>query len=173
MKTKRLFTALMMATMMSCGIILAQSPTLKEKKITEEQRIEMRVKQMQKKLFLDEETSAKFVPLYKEYLEAMKQCMPIPKPAKKEDMQELTDTQIDKMMQEQFANRKKLIEIQETYYSKFKKILNIRQVEALFKHDTPKRINRPGPEKRQTPPLQKNKREKVPAPIEQESAPQD
>ena len=43
MKTKRLFTALMMATMMSCGIILAQ-PGQKEKKLTPEQRIEMQVK---------------------------------------------------------------------------------------------------------------------------------
>lgn len=43
MKTKRLFTALMMATMMSCGIILAQ-PGQKDKKLTPEQRIEMQVK---------------------------------------------------------------------------------------------------------------------------------
>ena len=43
MKTKRLFTALMMATMMSCGIILAQ-PGQKEKKLTPEQRIEMQVR---------------------------------------------------------------------------------------------------------------------------------
>ena len=53
MKTKRLFTALMMATMMSCGIILAQ-PGQKEKKLTPEQRIEMQVKKAQKRLFLDE-----------------------------------------------------------------------------------------------------------------------
>ena len=58
MKTKRLFTALMMATMMSCGIILAQ-PGQKEKKLTPEQRIEMQVKKAQKRLFLDEETAAK------------------------------------------------------------------------------------------------------------------
>ena len=50
MKTKRLFTALMMATMMSCGIILAQ-PGQKEKKLTPEQRIEMQVKKAQKRLF--------------------------------------------------------------------------------------------------------------------------
>ena len=47
MKTKRLFTALMIATMMSCGIILAQ-PGQKEKKLTPEQRIEMQVKKAQK-----------------------------------------------------------------------------------------------------------------------------
>lgn len=67
MKTKRLFTALMMATMMSCGIILAQ-PGQKEKKLTPEQRIEMQVKKAQRRLLLDEETAAKFAPLYKEYL---------------------------------------------------------------------------------------------------------
>lgn len=75
MKTKRLFTALMMATMMSCGIILAQ-PCQKDKRLTPEQRIEMQVKKAQQRLLLDEATAAKFAPLYKEYLEAMQQCKP-------------------------------------------------------------------------------------------------
>lgn len=47
------------------------------------------------------------------------------------------------MMQDRFAARKKLIETQETYYKKFKKVLNIRQVEALFKDNGPKRAQRP------------------------------
>lgn len=138
MKTKRLFTALMMATMMSCGIILAQ-PGQKEKKLTPEQRIEMQVKKAQKRLLLDEETAAKFAPLYKEYLEAMKQCKPAPKQLQKGEKKELTDAEIDQMMQDRFAARKKLVETQETYYKKFKKILNIRQVEVLFKDNGPKR----------------------------------
>lgn len=138
MKTKRLFTALMMATMMSCGIILAQ-PGQKEKKLTPEQRIEMQVKKAQKRLLLDEKTAAKFAPLYKEYLEAMKQCKPAPKQLQKGEKKELTDAEIDQMMQDRFAARKKLVETQETYYKKFKKILNIRQVEVLFKDNGPKR----------------------------------
>lgn len=107
MKTKRLFTALMMATMMSCGIILAQ-PGQKEKKLTPEQRIEMQVKKTQKRLLLDEETAAKFAPLYKEYLEAMKECKPAPKQLQKGEKKELTDAEIDQMMQDRFAARKSL-----------------------------------------------------------------
>lgn len=106
MKTKRLFTALMMATMMSCGIILAQ-PGQKEKKLTPEQRIEMQVKKAQKRLLLDEETAAKFAPLYKEYLEAMKECV-YPKQLQKGEKKELTDAEIDQMMQDRFAARKNL-----------------------------------------------------------------
>ena len=166
MKTKRLFTALMIATMMSCGIILAQ-PGQKEKKLTPEQRLEMQVKKAQKRLFLDEETAAKFAPLYKEYLEAMKQCKPAPKQLQKGEKKELTDAEIDQMMQDRFAARKKLVETQETYYKKFKKILNIRQVEVLFKDNGPKRPHRPCINKPQCPQGPKAKMGKAPAPCKQ------
>lgn len=166
MKTKRLFTALMMATMMSCGIILAQ-PGQKEKKLTPEQRIEMQVKKAQKRLLLDEETAAKFAPLYKEYLEAMKECKPAPKQLQKGEKKELTDAEIDQMMQDRFAARKKLVETQETYYKKFKKILNIRQVEVLFKNNGPKRPHRPCINKPQCPQGPKAKMGKTPAPCKQ------
>ena len=55
------------------------------------------------------------------------------------------------MMQDRFAARKKLVETQETYYKKFKKILNIRQVEVLFKDNGPKRPHRPCINKPQCP----------------------
>lgn len=110
MKTKRLFTALMMATMMSCGIILAQ-PGQKDKKLTPEQRIEMQVKKAQQRLLLDEATAAKFAPLYKEYLEAMQQCKPTCQKQQKGEPKELTDAEIDQMMQDRFAVRKNLLKL--------------------------------------------------------------
>ena len=58
----------------------------------------MQVKKAQKRLLLDEETAAKFAPLYKEYLEAMKECKPAPKQLQKGEKKELTDAEIDQMM---------------------------------------------------------------------------
>ena len=51
----------------------------------------------------------------------MKQCKPAPKQLQKGEKKELTDAEIDQMMQDRFAARKKLVETQETYYKKFKK----------------------------------------------------
>lgn len=144
MKTKRLFTALMMTAILGCGTILAQPAAPKGDKLTKEQRQEMKIKQMEKRLMLDEATAAKFAPLYKEYLEAMKQCRPAPAETPEKGKKELTDAQLDQLMKDRFAMRKKLIETQETYYNKFKGILNIRQVEALFKADTPRKPHRSG-----------------------------
>lgn len=162
MKTKRLFTTLMMATMMSCGIILAQ-PGQKRQKLTPEQRIEMQVKKAQKRLLLDEATAAKFAPVYKEYLEAMQQCHPTPPVMEKGEKQEPTDAQIDQMMQDRFAARKKLVETQETYYKKFKKILNIRQIEVLLNDNAPKRAHRPCMKNAQRFQMPKGKMGKAPA----------
>lgn len=65
------------------------------------------------------------------------------------------------MMQDRFAARKKLVETQETYYKKFKKVLNIRQVEALFKDNGPKRAQRPCMKNPQCPQQPKGKWDKL------------
>lgn len=76
MKTNRLFITVMMAAIFSCGNMLAQNAQApnQKKKLTPEQRQEMQINRMQKSLMLDDETAAKFAPLYKEYLEALKAC---------------------------------------------------------------------------------------------------
>ena len=69
MKTNRLFITVMMAAIFSCGNMLAQNAQApnQKKKLTPEQRQEMQINRMQKSLMLDDETAAKFAPLYKEY----------------------------------------------------------------------------------------------------------
>ena len=89
------------------------------------------------------------------------------KQLQKGEKKELTDAEIDQMMQDRFAARKKLVETQETYYKKFKKILNIRQVEVLFKDNGPKRPHRPCINKPQCPEGPKAKMGEAPAPCKQ------
>ena len=116
MKTNRLFITVMMAAIFSCGNMLAQNAQApnQKKKLTPEQRQEIQINRMQKSLMLDDETAAKFAPLYKEYLEAMQQCKPACPKQQKGEPKELTDAEIDQMMQDRFAARKKLVETQET-----------------------------------------------------------
>lgn len=143
MKTNRLFIVCMMVAIGSFGNLWAQQDKAgkaNRPRLTPEQRIEMQVKQMQKHLLLDEATAAKFAPLYTEYLNALKSCHPVAAP-KGCPKKELTDAELDLQMQEKFAMRKKMLETQETYYNKFKKILNIRQVEKLFRTHPHKRMH--------------------------------
>lgn len=52
----------------------AQNNQPEKKKLTPEQRIELQAKHIEQRLMLDENTSAKFIPLYKEYLQALQSC---------------------------------------------------------------------------------------------------
>lgn len=135
MKTNRLFITVMMAAIFSCGNMLAQNAQApnQKKKLTPEQRQEMQINRMQKSLLLDDETAAKFAPLYKEYLEALKACRTEMKQEKPQQRKaERTDAEIKKQLEERLAKQKKVVETKQTYLAKFEKILNARQLEKLF-----------------------------------------
>lgn len=144
MKKNCLFVALMMTAIMCFGNLSAQEQPAKQKKQrpTAEQIMDMQVSGMQKRLMLDDETAAKFAPLYKEYLESLKACRP-EKPQGNEPKKELTDKDIDQQMQQQWAMQKKIIEVKETYYAKFKKILTMRQVKQVFQSNAKPRMGKP------------------------------
>lgn len=124
---------LCLAFAMSAFALSAQTPEKQRKHLTPEQRVEQQVERMEKQLLLDDETAAKFAPLYKEYLETLAQCRPTPQ---KEEIrarrEKLTDEAIDQRMQARFELQKKRLEIKESYYKKFKEILTMRQVEKVF-----------------------------------------
>lgn len=136
MKRICLFTTLMMAAIMCFSNLSAQEQSKKQERQrpTAEQIMEMQVNGMQKRLMLDDATAEKFAPLYKEYLGALKACRP-EKPQNKDQKKELTDKEIDQQIQQQWAIQKKVIEVKETYYAKFKKILTMRQIEQVFQSD--------------------------------------
>lgn len=125
-----MYVYLAMGALMCTTTLFAQKPEQKRQQPTPEQRIERQAARMDKELMLDDETSAKFLPLYKEYLQAMAECRPAP--AEHPRKSELSDEELDKRMQTRFECQKKRIETQETYYAKFKKILTMRQVEKIF-----------------------------------------
>lgn len=72
----------MMAVSISSFSVMAQNaqdaPAQRRAKQrpTPEQMMDRHVKMMEKKLVMDDATAAKFTPLYKEYLQAMKDCRP-------------------------------------------------------------------------------------------------
>ena len=126
---------IMAASMGRFGLMAQNTPdTFVQKRAkqrpTPEQMMDRHVKMMEKKLAMEEAIAAKFIPLYKEYLQAMMACrLSMNKDSKKTGM---TDAEIEKAIQDRFDAKKKELDVQQTYFKKFKEILNARQLEKVF-----------------------------------------
>lgn len=136
MKTRLMTLVVMMAVSISSFSVMAQNaqdaPAQRraKQKPTPEQMMDRHVKMMEKKLVMDDATAAKFTPLYKEYLQAMKDCRPaVNKDVKKAEM---TDAEIEKAIQDRFDARQKALDVQKKYFKKFKEVLNAKQLQKVF-----------------------------------------
>lgn len=139
MKMKKMFVVALMAIFVS-GSLYAQNP---EKKQKPEISTETQAKKKAVQLMLDDATTAKFIPLYQEYLDAMKANRESMRTVNGDERKErggenqLTDEELDKMITSRFECQQKRLDIQQKYYNKFKKILTVRQAEKLFKFGQP------------------------------------
>ena len=105
-------------------------------KMSPEQAIEMKTNRMAKRLMLDDATTAKFAPIYKEYLTEPQGCMQnCPKaancPANGQKCAAMSDADIEKCIEQRFDMQQKL-DIRKNYYKKLKSVLNMKQMQALF-----------------------------------------
>ena len=91
---------------------------------------EQMAKRMAGKLMLDDETSAKFIPLYEEYMQKLAECRI---PGKKMGSQAAqSDKDIDENIKARFSAQERRLDVQKSYYDKFKKVLTMRQVQQLY-----------------------------------------
>lgn len=143
MKTNRLFLALAFVAVLGGSSAFAQNtdgennkPADKQRKRpTPEQMMEFQTKRMEQSLMLDDKTAAKFTPLYKEYLEAMKESRALPKnakDAKEAHKKERTDEDIMKALEDRMDRQQKMLDTKKKYFNEFKKILTPRQLEKVF-----------------------------------------
>ncbi|MCL1625449.1 hypothetical protein [Bacteroides caecicola] len=128
---KHLFLAIAVAIVMSGSNVFAQNNQPEKKKLTPEQRIELQAKHIEQRLMLDENTSAKFIPLYKEYLQALQSCRQTPQ--KDGQKGELTDAQIKENLKKRLETQRAVVETKEKYLDKFSEILTARQLAEVFK----------------------------------------
>lgn len=137
MRTRKFFFVCAMS-MLLCSNMIAQPAAnnndKKQQRPTPEQMLDHQAKAMQQRLLLDEQKAAEFAPLYKEYLKALQECRTVQKQDKK---QELTDAEIEQRIENGFAAEKKVITTKETYFKKFKKILNAKQLDLVFRERMP------------------------------------
>lgn len=109
----------------------------KAQNISREQAIEMRTNRMAKRLMLDDATTAKFAPIYKEYLTELQECTKnCPNAANcsanGQKCAAMTDADIEKCIEQRFDMQQKKLDIRKNYYKKLKSVLNMKQMQALF-----------------------------------------
>ena len=106
----------------------------KGKELSKEERVEMDIKRFKHELFLSDKQAEKFAVIYREYAAKVGEIFENGK-ALKEKGKEWSDEELEKAAKARLANRKKLIEVQEKFYDKFRKELNPRQVSAVLRLD--------------------------------------
>lgn len=129
--------------------LFAQNKANQEKKQrpTPEQMMQMQTNQMIKSLMLDDATAAKFTPIYQKYVKELRECrmMNIKPRVKKDETQAteatktprsaMTDADIAKMLKDQFAQSRKMLDIREKYYNEFSKILSQQQILKIYQQE--------------------------------------
>lgn len=127
---------IMAALMMLGGSITVNAQNMqngKERKhLTEEQVIQLRTDKMVQTLMLDDATSAKFIPLYSQYLKEKMACRGMKSKHMGKDIDTKTDAEVDQMIQDNFAQSRKILDIREKYYAKFHKILTPKQIMKIY-----------------------------------------
>ena len=91
---------------------------------------EQMAKRMAGKLMLDDETSAKFIPFTRNTCKVG--GMPRAQKRKKGGQAAQSDKDIDENIKARFSAQEKRLDVQKSYYDKFKKVLTMRQVQQLY-----------------------------------------
>ena len=110
----------------------------------------MQTKQIVNTLMLDDATAAKFTPVYEKYLKELRECRMMNfKPRARKDADQgteantaketpkpvMTDAEIAKMLKDQFAQSRKMLDIREKYYNEFSKILSQKQIMKIYQQE--------------------------------------
>ena len=112
-----------------CLTATAQTNSVKQqgqrgkKEFNKEEMIEKRCKAVVEKLMLDETTSAKFVVVYKAYMNELGDNFAM---APKKDA-EVSDADIDAKIKENFVKARQMIDVREKYYNEFRTFLTAKQ----------------------------------------------
>jgi len=139
MKSNFLFavlTAFLLSTSLTISVKNEQRSKRQESRPTFEQREQRQCNKMVKELMLDDVTSAKFIPIYKQYLEEIRTCkFSKYKKSMKKGKNKITqtDADIEKMIKNQFAQTRKMVDIQEKYYTEFQKVLTPKQILRIYR----------------------------------------
>ena len=98
------------------------------------ERIKTKAERVTDRLMLDDQTAARFKPMYESYLKELQECR-TECPRIRQDaanVNRLSDKELEKRFKEHLKNERKRLDIRENYYAKFSKILTQKQVMTVL-----------------------------------------
>ncbi len=128
-------------------LMAQENDKVRKQRPTPEQVMQMQTDQMIKVLMLDDDTAAKFTPVYQNYLKELNECrMMNRKPrapkegvekqnVQKQPKQPMTDDEIAKMLKAQFEQSRKMLDIREKYYNELSNILTQKQIMKIYQQE--------------------------------------
>ena len=121
-----------------------QKPQGERVHLSREQIVDIQCSKLIEELELDDETASRFTMIFKDYknqLFAVKQKYHPVKEAKVDAENEdqalarKTDAEIEKEILDKFAESREIIDVRESFYPKFKSILNPRQIVKVYRQE--------------------------------------
>lgn len=127
----------MMALMLTSGMISAQQPNSKTQNGKE--RIEQQVRQYTAAFSLNEAQAQQFGALYKKYSKKMHAIHVLYRHERPAEGTTLTDEQVEKRILDNFAQSRAILDVREQYYKEFRKILTPTQINRIFEDEKARR----------------------------------
>jgi len=106
---------------------IVQTPPSKK-----EQKEARRIAFLTQKLELTPKEAEVFWPVYREYKKAQVTLRKTSKPSKKGKVAEMTDTEMEKLLDDMIVYKQKELDLKKKYHLKFKSILPIKKVAKLY-----------------------------------------
>lgn len=136
MKTIKILFAIA-ALMMSMQGFAQDKKAPGKKQMNPQQLVQMRCNRIASELALDDATTAKFTDVYSKYAEELKSIKKdSPKKREKMDTAKVkklpTDAEVEAKIKARFAQKKKMLELQEKYYAQYRKFLSPKQIEKMY-----------------------------------------
>ncbi len=127
---KRMMIALALASMTLLPAAAQQNEKGDRQRPAPTETSEGKAESMASRLMLDDDTKAKFVPIYREYLGELAAIdSTTARPAKGA---ETTDEQLLESIEQNFDKRQKQLDTERKYYKQLKSVLNARQLRQIF-----------------------------------------
>ncbi|NNC94404.1 MAG: hypothetical protein HKN92_02510 [Chitinophagales bacterium] len=139
MKSKLLIVSIFLTTLSA----IAQDRTDDRRQMMEDRIESMKIAHITKALDLTTEEAKSFWPVYNEYQKEMKALRKDHGPKGHADKPEdLSDSEIEKRLEERFADEQKMLDIRKKYLKSFKEVLPIRKVSMLYRaeHDFKRKV---------------------------------
>ena len=124
-----------MTMLLTLGTVSAQQPSGQNGK----ERIEQQVRQYTAAFSLNEAQAQQFSALYKEYSKKMHAIHVLYRHERPAEGTTLTDEQIEKRIQDNFAQSRAILDVREQYYKEFRKLLTPTQINQIFKDEKARR----------------------------------